>query len=498
MRYPAALTVPIVLRRSAPQPLYEQIAGQLAAAVDGGELPGDAQLPSTRTLAGLLGVSRGVVATAYDQLFTRGYLERRSGSGSYVAGPAGKPAATMPGGAGGDRRPPRGGRSLRCPPPGPARVAASAGGVRAGWVDLRPGGGPSPEAFPLQAWRAAWRRASFRPPPADPPPPLGLPELRRAIAQHLRETRGLALAGHEVVVTGGVPHGLRLILDTLGLAGPRVAIEEPAPPALRRAIGTSEPVALPVDTAGARIDAIGPDCRAVVLTPDAHEPLGHVLSECRRREAAAWATDTGGWLVEIACDAAFRPLACRLPRLSSLAGHRATLAGGFDSLLARGLGLGYLVVPAELARPLARVIADREEQPPHTLQQAVAGLLADGALIRLMHRLGHVYRRNRRLVRGSLGGLVRLGGLGGVRTAVLHLPDRLDAGHTSTVLRDRGVRVSPLTDYYRASSPLSPSGLVIGYGHLAGPALRTGLDALGRRLSDVLGSGYPAGLARTM
>jgi GntR family transcriptional regulator / MocR family aminotransferase len=455
MRYPAALTVPIVLRRSAPQPLYEQIAGQLAAAVDGGELPGDAQLPSTRTLAVLLGVSRGVVATAYDQLFTRGYLERRSGAGSYVAGPA------------------------------PVASSGERAAVRAGWagcVDLRPGGGPSPEAFPLRAWRAAWRRASFRPPPADPPPPLGLPELRRAIAQHLRATRGLALAGHEVVVTGGVAHGLRLILDTLGLAGPRVAIEEPVPPPFRRAIGATEPVALPVDSAGARIDAVGPDCRAVVLTPDAHEPLGHVLSERRRREAAAWATGTGGWLVEIACDAAFRPQACRLPRLSSLAGDRTALAGGFDALLTRGLRLGYLVVPAGLAGPLARVIGDREEQPPHTLQHAVAELLAGGAMVRLMHRLGHLYRRNRRLVRGCLDGPIQLGG---VSTAVLHLPDRLDAGRTSTALRDRGVRVSPLTDYYRPSAQPSPSGLVIGYGHLTGPALRTGLAALGRVLTDV-------------
>jgi DNA-binding transcriptional MocR family regulator len=107
-------------------------------------------------------------------------------------------------------------------------------------------------------------------------------------------------------------------------------------------------------------------------------------------------------------------------------------------------------------------------------------------VVRLMHRLDHVHRRNRRMVESALDGLVRLGGLGSVGSAVLHLPDRLDPRHTTTMLERQGIRVSPLTDYYGPDRP-SPPGLVIGYGHLPGPALRAGLASLGNRLAELAG-----------
>lgn len=122
MRYRAVLTIPIGLRRDGPQPLYEQIAGQIGTAVGDGRLAGGTALPSTRTLAALLGVSRGVVATAYDRLSASGCVQARAGSGSYVAG---SPAPT-------------------------ARTVAASPEL----VDLRPGG-PAADVFPVRAWRAA-------------------------------------------------------------------------------------------------------------------------------------------------------------------------------------------------------------------------------------------------------------------------------------------------------------------------------------------------------
>jgi GntR family transcriptional regulator/MocR family aminotransferase len=454
MRYPVTLTIPIELAPG-PAPLYEQIASQVGTAIEEGRLATGAVLPSTRSLGVLLGVSRGVVATAYDLLAARGYLQGRAGSGSFVVGPAAAP-----------------------------RRATAPASPPAGLVDLRPGG-PGPDLFPVRDWRAAWRRASFAPPPAHPPPALGLPELRRAIAGQLRVTRGMALAGSEVVVTAGTAAGLRLVLDALGLAGSEVAIEEPGPRALRQAVpaGSGEPVALPVDADGARIGSVPPDCRALVLSPDAHEPLGCVLSADRRRQVAGWAAATGGRLVEVACDAVFRPQACRLPALSGLAGAAAVTVGGFGAL-ASGLGLGYVVVPAGLTGRLRRLIADRAGQPAHLLQRAVAELLARGTVTRLMHRLGQAHRAKRRLVEAALRPVGRLAGLGAVGTVVLYLPGGQEGGYAARALRDRGVRVRALADYHVPGELPAParSGLVVGYGHLPDPALRAGLAALAREL----------------
>ena len=76
----------------------ETLAGQLRLAVRTGTLPTGTRLPASRTLAADLGVSRGVVVRAYDQLVAEGYLAGRRGSGTIVAGGSdpGPPAPLRP------------------------------------------------------------------------------------------------------------------------------------------------------------------------------------------------------------------------------------------------------------------------------------------------------------------------------------------------------------------------------------------------------------------
>ena len=119
----AAIELPLTTDRAGPLPLTEQISAQLRAALADGRLAAGERLPSTRALAGLLGVSRTVVTAAYTQLFAEGWLEGRHGSGTFVApGAPGHPGT--PGGA----------------PPG------------AGWAPARPAAvaapGPGAAAFP--------------------------------------------------------------------------------------------------------------------------------------------------------------------------------------------------------------------------------------------------------------------------------------------------------------------------------------------------------------
>jgi DNA-binding FadR family transcriptional regulator len=67
---------------------YERIAARLAADVRAGRLAPGERLPSERDLARRLGVGRASVREAIAALQTRGVLETRPGSGSFVAGDA--------------------------------------------------------------------------------------------------------------------------------------------------------------------------------------------------------------------------------------------------------------------------------------------------------------------------------------------------------------------------------------------------------------------------
>jgi DNA-binding transcriptional MocR family regulator len=203
MRYRYPLTVPIVLDRTVPVSLAEQIHAQIRAAIQTGALPPGLRLPSTRTLAETLRVSRAVVNGAYETLNANAEVYCRPGSGTYVAAPANGPArgndSVRTNGAH-----PNGVRTRGAHPNDPARPPV---------VDLRPGTPPA-GIFPLAAWRAAWRWASQAPPPAGVLPPLGLPRLRRALTHHLRRMYGIDLRGSVVLVTAGIADGLRLTHGT--------------------------------------------------------------------------------------------------------------------------------------------------------------------------------------------------------------------------------------------------------------------------------------------
>src|SRR5215813_1476985 len=78
---PFALT----LRESSREPMHRQLYRELREAVLNGRLPPGSRLPSTRSIAAELGVSRNTVMGAFDQLLAEGYLEGKVGSGTYVA-----------------------------------------------------------------------------------------------------------------------------------------------------------------------------------------------------------------------------------------------------------------------------------------------------------------------------------------------------------------------------------------------------------------------------
>src|SRR5258708_21735659 len=73
------------LDRDARTPLHQQIYDGVRRAILGGSLRSGQRVPSTRTLAVELRVSRLPVLMAYEQLLHEGYLDGRVGSGTFVS-----------------------------------------------------------------------------------------------------------------------------------------------------------------------------------------------------------------------------------------------------------------------------------------------------------------------------------------------------------------------------------------------------------------------------
>jgi GntR family transcriptional regulator / MocR family aminotransferase len=84
----------LALSRGAQQPLHRQIVCQIAEAIAAGTLGADVRLPSSRSLAKILRVSRNTVVAAYSDLVANGLIRAIRGAGVRVNGAA--PLSGMP------------------------------------------------------------------------------------------------------------------------------------------------------------------------------------------------------------------------------------------------------------------------------------------------------------------------------------------------------------------------------------------------------------------
>ncbi|MFP8942416.1 PLP-dependent aminotransferase family protein [Streptomyces fenghuangensis] len=460
----AAWGLLLPVREAPPRQRGRALQTGLREAVRSGRLAPGARLPSSRELAADLGVSRGLVTEAYEQLTAEGYLTSSRGSGTWV----GDAARDAPAGA----------------PPAGERTAAPA-------VDFRPGS-PDPALFPRAAWAAAHRRALAGLPhhALGYPDPRGLPELRSAVAALLTRRRGVAADPGRVVICSGVAQAMTLLALTLdGRGGQTVAVESPGSfehAALFAAAGLrTVPVGL--DTEGLLpADLAASGARAAVLTPSHQFPSGISYSAARRSALLAWARDADGLLVEDDYDGDFRYDRAPVGALQGLDPRRVAYTGSVSKSLAPGLRLGWLVAPDDLAGEIVERKRTMDLGHPVLDQALLADFVARGEYDRQLRRCGRAYRQRRdvllRALAEHIGGTEVTGIAAGLHV-IASLPPRCGPQERLLARAARaGVAVRPLSDYLppRPSSPPPQSDggddedggndgrvrLVLGYAHL--------------------------------
>lgn len=456
----------IGIDRSSRVALPEQIVRGIRRSVVAGRLvPGD-RLPSARTLGVALGVSRGTVDSAYEQLTAEGYLVLRPRSGTFIDPEL--PVAALGAAAN----------------PAPAPRTRSSPAAR---IDLRPGqGGDSPLAEPQ--FRTAWRHAlDVR---VATPEPLGQEQLRTSIAEHLRLMRGMVVDPADIVVTGGSRDGLALVLTAIGARA--IAVEDPGFPGLRRTLGPVRAIPVPVDEQGMSVRALaalrakpGPiDASrrvpaAALVTPNHQFPYGGAMPAGRRAELSGWAAGHGMLLLEDDYDSETRYLGPAIPPLYDSAPPGSVIhIGTFSTVLTRAVGTGYVIAAG---RAGARVRAARERlgpAVPPVMQNAVAEYLAAGGLRRRITR----GRRRMRAAEAVAADFRHLPGLvHGGRTLVIEMT----AGASADVqrrLERQGILVGDLAAGW--SGRARRHGLVIAHSNATPEQLREALGVIAETAAE--------------
>jgi GntR family transcriptional regulator/MocR family aminotransferase len=426
----------------------------LRAAIQEGRLPATTVLPSSRRLAAALGVSRGVVTDAYDQLVSEGYLNVKPRSAPEVA------------------------EVVAAPPPPPEPPAAR-------WRFDFHATTPDVALFPRRGWIRAVERALRRAPDAalDYGDRRGRIELRSALTAYLARVRGVRVDPGRIVVTQGFTQALDLLCRVLVDRGATtLAMETPSHPELWATVRQSglRLVGSQVDSDGIRTDELaGLGADAVVVAPAHQFPTGVVMSPARRLALLEWAATRRSLIIEDDYDAEFRYDRTPVGAVQGLDPGRVAHVGTASKTLAPGVRLGWVSLPADLVEEvrIRKVLADSGS--PTVDQLALADLLSTGDYERHVVRARHEYRRRRdRLVRALARRLPKLefrGAAAGMQL-LLSLPDEVDDVAIADAAASRRIGVRPLSPLHLV--PSQERGLLLGYGRLSEGRIDQAVGAL--------------------
>lgn len=479
-------------------PLYRQIYGAIRRAILGGKLGSGTRLPASRALARQLSVSRITVVNAYEQLLAEGYLEGKTGAGTFVASQI--PEELLQVSELEEKN-----KALEI---GAEKVEVSAFAERlreAGSEVSRfqnsatdapfKNGLTAAREFPFEIWeklavralRGARRRISGYGAPA------GDRFLREAVAAHLSASRGVHCATEQIFITNGAQQALDLIGRVLLEPGDQVWIEDPC---YREAYGVfysngAQIIPVPVGAEGfdsAEAEKHGPEAKLVYITPSHQYPLGITMSLARRLNLLEWARKNRSWIIEDDYNSEFRYAGRPLASLQNLDNFgRVIYIGTFSKTIFPALRLGCLVVPKNLIGIFTEARALCDWHSPLFEQMVLADFIAEGHFARHIRRMRTLYEKRQRFLveetRRELGGLLKISPAPSGMHLIGWLADGLQDRKISKSAAAYGLNLSPISSYCLKAQ--LPPGLILGYTGFDEKQIREGI----RKLKQVLTAG---------
>lgn len=376
------------------QTLQAQIRQAIVAAILDRQIAASMPLPSCRILAEKLGVARGTVVLAFQQLVDQGFLIARERRGHFV-----NPEI------------------LASPPKPQDRPAASNSDVnwkamrKVAASDMPPPlkhenwikthypfvyGQFDPALFPTAEWRECNRMAlavleirNWAADMGDRDDPL----LIEQIQARLLPRRGIFANPDEIIVTLGAQNALYMLATLLMNKDTRVAMEDPGYPDARSIfrLAGADIVATPVDENGLVTSAVPDDAKFVFVTPSHHCPTMVPLSPERREDLLARAQRNNQIIIEDGYDSQLIDQAPQQALKSLDRAGRVIHVGSMSKTLAPGLRLGYIVASADLIAELRALRRFMFRHPPANNQRAIALFLSLGHHESLVRRMSSAF-----------------------------------------------------------------------------------------------------------
>ncbi len=452
--------------------LYEQIYDYIVAEIRAGRLLVGERLPSTRSLAEFLSISRSTVDLAYDQLQAEGYIEARPYRGFFVCHVDDLV-----------RIEPEEEREEK-PEPEPKLPFQ---------IDFSPNG-VDMSLFPFDTWRRITRNTlnDDRLELFSPGQPQGDRSLRHTIARYLHSARGVQCEPSQIIIGAGNDYLLMLLRYIIG-EGRAVAMENPTYQRAYRLFSAMgfRMCMIGMDAQGMRIDELAASEADVAYVMPSHQyPTGVIMPIGRRSELLRWAAQKEGrYVIEDDYDSEFRYRGKPIPSMqASDHSGRVIYIGTFSKAIAPAIRISYMVLPEALMERFHSRCGFLSSTVSRIDQATLNEFIGNGYFERYLNKMRKYYRQKHDLM---LSGIKRWG-TGFVVSgehAGMHLLVTANNGLSASEMKLRaatmGIRVYTLKELTIKEECIGlPAGLpvdrtvVMGFGGLKIDELRAGLRIL--------------------
>ena len=467
-----------------------QIRQKLVDAILAGTFPGGSRLPSSRKLAGQLGVARNTVVLAYEQLIDEGYIESRERSGIFVNEEILPDRIESGLSASNDSESDQHWREK-------IRTEVSrkqSYGLPGNWQSYHfpfIDGQFDDSLYPTPQWREAsrmalgariFRNSSIAEMDADDP--LLIEEIRTKMLPR----RGISASADQILITPGEQNALYLITHLLTDESVSVLVEEPGNPRMRQLLHQQKSTVLPqpVDENGMVINTELDRAQIIYVTPSHQVPTAVTMPMQRRRALLKKAHKLDQLIIEDDFEHEVNYEGQPHPALRSMdTNDRVIYVSALPRVLAPGLRIGFIVASAGLIGEIRRLRQLAIGRPSLINQRTAALFLSLGHYDSFMMRL----RTEMQLRWFELGealnhyqgrAVVTIPNQGGTVFWV-HAPENVDVELLTEEAARKGILIEPDTHYY-AGRRKSRNWFRMGVTSIPGERIREGV----RQLRDLM------------